>query len=945
MYKIDSLNDELSKTISNSEKCEIYFSLYNEYSRVNIDKASFYNDLGGKLSFQINYKKGVAITCLNNGSINKAKGKYDQALAEFKKAGDLFFELNDSLYYANCLSDIGSIYTLKKDFKNSFITLTEAKRIYHLIHYTDLSNIYNRFGLLYNAQSKIDSSLYYYMLSLKLTEKSGNKLGYSVNLINIGTAYQILHNYNKSIEYYLKALAKKIEIGDKQGIWKCNNNIGDVYTKIGKIKEALDIHKEARKIAFEFNSQYSIAASDINIGYCYLLLKEYNSAIRSALAGYNRSFDINDLSLLKESTRILSKSYAAIGKYKDAYEFQNKFKEISDSIVNQSNLKGLAEVQALYNDVMQENELASLKINKNQQELRIQKFKSRFSLLIALSLVIILIALFSYYRYRTSKKLSSKLREINEMKSKFFANLSHEFRTPLTLMLGPTEKLLETARPDEKKWLELIHRNASRLLFLDNQLLEFTKIDSGVQVINLVQGEITLPLKTIASYFDHFAEQKRISFIKVFPDEPIHTYFDPDILDKVCSNLLSNAIKYTPQDGRIIFRIGLEILEVTAVKTFDYKTMAYIRIDVEDNGPGIPAGMTDKIFERFYRINQLPDNPVSGTGIGLAMARELVNLHHGMMRLESYEGMGSKFSVFLPLDKAAYTTDELDRCHEYKADENKISPIKLDFDHLKQQNVKNTKNNSSEIPSILIVDDNRDMRMFIHEILNGHYNIAEAVDGKQGFDLACERIPDLVVADIMMEPVDGIEFCQNLKQDERTSHIPVIMLTAMTGAEVKISSLKTGADDYLTKPFKQDEFLIRIRNLIEQRKRLRILFSSGLKLEPGTISVTSTDERFLQKLIKIVEENIDNPDLDVEFMIQNIAMSRSQLHRKIKALTNESVTGFIRIIRIKRAAQLFEQKFGNVSDVMYAVGFNNLSYFTKCFKEVYNMTPTDFMAH
>jgi DNA-binding response OmpR family regulator len=235
--------------------------------------------------------------------------------------------------------------------------------------------------------------------------------------------------------------------------------------------------------------------------------------------------------------------------------------------------------------------------------------------------------------------------------------------------------------------------------------------------------------------------------------------------------------------------------------------------------------------------------------------------------------------------------------------------------------------------------------MFIHEILNGHYNIAEAVDGKQGFDLACERIPDLVVADIMMEPVDGIEFCQNLKQDERTSHIPVIMLTAMTGAEVKISSLETGADDYLTKPFKQDEFLIRIRNLIEQRKRLRILFSSGLKLEPGTISVTSTDERFLQKLIKIVEENIDNPDLDVEFMIQNIAMSRSQLHRKIKALTNESVTGFIRIIRIKRAAQLFEQKFGNVSDVMYAVGFNNLSYFTKCFKEVYNMTPTDFMAH
>ena len=236
------------------------------------------------------------------------------------------------------------------------------------------------------------------------------------------------------------------------------------------------------------------------------------------------------------------------------------------------------------------------------------------------------------------------------------------------------------------------------------------------------------------------------------------------------------------------------------------------------------------------------------------------------------------------------------------------------------------------------------MRIYVREILQAFYTVTDAENGNQGFEIACQSIPDLIITDVMMHPVNGIEFCMKLKQDERTSHIPVIMLTALSDPQEKVTGLETGADDYVTKPFNSRELLVRMRNLITQRNKLRQIFSSSVNLEPGAITVTSADEKFLRKLIQLIEANIDNPDLDIEFLLSNIAMSRSQLHRKIKAITGQPITGFIRIIRIKRAAMLMEQKFGNVSDIMYAVGFNNLSYFTKCFREVYNLTPTEFMA-
>jgi DNA-binding response OmpR family regulator len=312
------------------------------------------------------------------------------------------------------------------------------------------------------------------------------------------------------------------------------------------------------------------------------------------------------------------------------------------------------------------------------------------------------------------------------------------------------------------------------------------------------------------------------------------------------------------------------------------------------------------------------------------------------------EGSGSVFSVFLPMDADIYSREELADARPYILYPDKENaPVAME-DQVSETGPGNagSSNPAEEIglPQVLVVDDNADMRSYIRQVLQDHFAISDAENGDAGFEIACNAIPDLIITDVMMYPVNGIEFCRSIKDDEMTSHIPVIMLTALSGSQEKINGLETGADDYITKPFSPHELLARIRNLVSQRKKLRQLFSGPRNFGPKAISVTSADEKFLQKLIKLIEDNIDNSELDGEFLLSNIAMSRSQLHRKIKAVTDQPITGFIRIIRIKRAAQLMEQKFGNVSEIMYAVGFSNLSYFTRSFREVYNMTPSEFMA-
>ncbi len=533
------------------------------------------------------------------------------------------------------------------------------------------------------------------------------------------------------------------------------------------------------------------------------------------------------------------------------------------------------------------------------------------------------------YKHKLALKNSEaeKLLEVDRLKSRFFANISHEFRTPLTLIQGPMRQLLAgDYKGDRKEQYGTILRNSERLLRLVNQLLSLSKIEAGEMKLLTRREDIVAVLKAMIASFESFARRKQVALTLETPAAPLFVHIDKEKIENVFTNLLSNALKFTPEGGAV----AVNILEGS-------KT---VELTVSDTGCGIAPDQVEKIFDRFYQVDDTHTRQHEGTGIGLAVARELVLLHKGTIQVKSTPGLGSSFAVRLPLGKEHLAPDEILEGPVGQEDAKTINDIE-------QGVVAGTEDidNDPLVPDtsiVLIVEDNPDMRRYIRGHLDQSYTIHEAEDGKKGIAQAMETIPDLIISDVMMPDVDGYELCRILKQDERTSHIPIILLTAKAGGESKIEGLETGADDYLIKPFDAKELLIRVRNLIEQRRRLRERFRGEVTLKPRDITITSVDERFLTRVMALVEEHMADSDFDTETFAKGVTMSRTQLHRKLKALTGQSPHEFIRTLRLGRAAQLLQKNSGNVSEVAYDVGFNNLSHFAKAFRKQFNQSPSEY---
>lgn len=548
----------------------------------------------------------------------------------------------------------------------------------------------------------------------------------------------------------------------------------------------------------------------------------------------------------------------------------------------------------------------------------------------------------SIVRDRTADLEQKNLRimEMDQMKTRFFANISHEFRTPLTLIISPVEDMLsrETINEKTRHRMETMHRNALRLLNLSNQLLDLAKIDAGSMKLELIESDIFRFLRLVAEGFTTLAAQKSITYERIIPPEPYIVPYDQDKLEKIITNLLSNAFKFTRSGGEIRF----EVVKITAGTP---QNAPVLEIKVGDTGPGIPADLAEKIFDRFYTIGSPADREVPGTGIGLSLTKELVGLHHGTISIEPGAQGGSLFVVRLPLGMEHLRDGEYLVRKPTDFDEQALATYALHtIEQPPGESPVGEPEESTTATQLLLVEDNADLRAYLHENLEDQYLIHEAVDGASGLDKAIEIIPDLVITDIKMPGMDGTELCRILKTDERTSHIPVIMLTASAETESRITGLETGADDYITKPFNIRELRVRIRNLILQRKTLREQFSRIVSLEPKDIAITSADERFLNKIITFTGEHLKDYQFDVTRLSEMAGMSRMQLFRKIRALTGQAPAEFIRTTRLKRAAQLLEKKFGNVAEICYEVGFNNLSYFSKCFREFYGVIPSEYKA-
>jgi signal transduction histidine kinase/ligand-binding sensor domain-containing protein/DNA-binding response OmpR family regulator len=551
-------------------------------------------------------------------------------------------------------------------------------------------------------------------------------------------------------------------------------------------------------------------------------------------------------------------------------------------------------------------------------------------------------------RYEQMKR--EKTEELYNVKMQFFTDISHEFRTPLSLILAPLQKIIATFENDQglSRQIELIRKNADRLLRLIDQIIDLRKIDLNKMKLIPGRQDIVIYLKELTRSFDDIAQQRSITLEFSSSIDSFETLFDESKLEKIMYNLLSNAFKFTPDRGKIQVSCRLLKKENTDPKKDidEIQDTEYIEIMVRDNGIGIPPEHKGLLFERFYRIERHDSIIRRGTGIGLALTKELVDLHKGKIMVESEENKGTCFTILLPAKKD-YGSDNqtLEQGDEEKSFKDSIQNFVLTDEHeyvhkYSGQKCKVFRDKRYQI--MLLVEDEPDVRTFIREHFELNYKIIEASDGIEGFEMAVSNNPEIIISDVIMPLMDGVDMCQKLKEDIRTSHIPIILLTARTSIENKIEGLETGADAYIEKPFSVDLLEVQINNLLENRKKLRDKFSKELVLKPADIAITQVDAIFIQKAMDIVEKHMSDLDFGSEEFCSEIGMSRSQLHRKLKALTSQPASEFIRTMRLKRAASLLKDSRLSVEEISFRVGFNSPAYFTKCFKALFGKTPSEF---
>ncbi len=557
-----------------------------------------------------------------------------------------------------------------------------------------------------------------------------------------------------------------------------------------------------------------------------------------------------------------------------------------------------------------------------------------------LYVLIIILVVFGIRRYemnrimlrnelKLEKVTTDSLRSLDQLKSHFFANISHEFRTPLTLILGQIESVMASGiEIKEKGKLQVANRNAKRLLTLINELLDLSKLESGSMELAATRQNLVSFLKSLFYSFESLAETKSIELVFETEAQYIPVSFDSDKMEKIFYNLMSNAFKFTNKNGGIIVKITKEQNQTVV-------------INVKDTGIGIPEDRIGHIFDRFYQIDASSTRDYEGSGIGLALTRELVLLHKGEITASSKEGMGTEFVISLPMD-----TNEPENADAEKSTPQNISNdqrgLPLETVEAVQEPGSTVTERGENRKMILVVEDNPDVRSYICEQLEENYRVGEACHGEEGIKKAQDYMPDLIISDVMMPKMDGYQFCKAIRADEKTSHIPLIMLTARAGLDDKIDGLETGVDAFLTKPFSARELKANVKNLILQREQLRKRFSRTTLIRPSEVSSVSVDQTFLGKIVKTIETHFENDQFSVESLAEHVNMSVSQLNRKLKALIDQPPGQLIRSFRLQRAADLLAQKAGSVSEICYKVGFTDNAYFSRAFKKQFGCSPSEY---
>ncbi len=913
-----------AEMLNNTKFSVIGFNLLADILLTNVgaDSALLVYKTALQTAESIEFNPGISTALIGIGKSHWRKANYDEALIFFKQNLVHCETYGDSAGIGSSYNNIGNIYNELRDYSKAMEHFVLATKYYQSInnveyYATALSNI----GMIQSKLNNYESAESYYLLSDSLFRKINDINGVAYIQKSLSILYKNTDRLDKALSSNIRARNLFDQIGDQYQVQETYYNLGNIYWRKNDLTSAIKQYEASLAIAHETDDSASMAYSCSAIAAAYLQLKQDKNAEPILKRGAKIANNIG-LSLIEmDAYELLSSMYASQHKHELAYDYHVLFTAIKDTLYTQEKEQYASEIEARYQNDQKAQKIALLESENEIKALTIKQRGNQRNLIFIVALALLLIAGLLYNQFKVKQKANNKLKELDQLKSNFFTNISHEFRTPLTLIEGPLTDLEQNPKDRlDIGIIKMMRRNTNRLLNLVNQLLDLSAIEEGSLKLNLKEGDVIKCLNEIVITFNSKAAGQLIDYRVSLPDQMYWTNFDRDKVEKIMYNLLGNAFKYCEAGAAITFNAEVkdQVLQVM----------------VNDTGIGIPSANLPYIFDRFYQIDAENTNGKEGTGIGLALTKSLVELMDGTIAVASEKNKGTFFTVQIPLPEIK------------TGNKNKITIAN------QQHYAAGLKNNTSfpietidgrSLETILLVEDNEDMRNFIKSKLLPFYRVETAVNGEEGLSKAGELVPDLIITDLMMPKLDGLAFCKQLKTNFDTSHLPIIMLTAKAGTENKIEGLETGADDYLIKPFNQDELVARVKNLIYQRQQLKSIYTnSQLTLDPKQIAATSIDQKFLANVLALLEERHTDPDFGVPQMNEALAVSKAQLHRKLKALTNEAPGELLRNFRLKRATQLIALKSDSVTQIAFSVGFNNPSYFTKCFKAYFGLTPSEW---
>jgi signal transduction histidine kinase/DNA-binding response OmpR family regulator/uncharacterized protein HemY len=961
-HRVDSLIIELKHASSDEARIRICHELADASDK---DSGIMYSKQALALAEKSQDSKQIVECFIHLGSLYCRTSNYNQALATLNNAVILGVAKNLSFLLPDAYLQLGIVYLRQQNLDSARAIL--YKGIVTAKENGDerkLGLLYNTLGNVAKEENDFTSASEHYIQATAIFEKNNNNDGLTQSLSNIGNVQYLLGNYDKAQTYALQCLDIAKEVNKQSSIAYANRLLGRICRKQKRFDEALKNYSVALGVYQKLGEKREVGETYTNIGNIYFELEKFNQALeyyydalrikRSIPDSVGIAYDFNAAAItfynlgksniailyfdsamfFAKKKRIMPLVMDGYSSKSDIYTKQKQFHLAHENYVRYSNLKdSLAvlrnkeaadELEAKYQSEKKENEIHALHAENQIKSLQLEKQRTERVYLIGISLLSILLIAVLYNRYLIKQRSAEKLKQLDTVKSRFFANISHEFRTPLSLILSPLQKsLAELDFQVPQADIRMMYRNATRLHVLINQLLDLSRIESGKMRLQLEETDIRRMITTLCSAFQSRADQRSIDYRINLQDDFGNGFVDRDKVEKIIYNLVSNAFKFTHDGGRIVVEVRREREMVVRVR---------------DNGIGISLSHIPFIFNRFYQVDDSSTRVGEGTGIGLSLAKELAEVHHGSLQVISEEGVGSEFVLTIPIGRHGYRSDDFVQTTDEKSTINSWQKEVGDVDKKAFDDIEN-----AELPLILIAEDNRDMRAFIRETFQANYRIMEAEDGMQGWEKAQASIPDLIITDVMMPRMDGTAFCEKLKGTSITSHIPIVMLTAKAGQQSKLDGLQRGADDYLVKPFDVQELKVRVFNLVEQRKKLRELYRREITLQPKDVVVTSVDAEFLQKVLAILEDQFSDSNFGVEEFNRAIGFSRMQLHRKLKALTDQSTGEFIKHFRLEKAKQFLVIKGAQVSQVAYDCGFNNVSHFSKSFKDHAGVTPSEFM--